>query len=86
MRKKHLKKIRSREAFEIVRNTPNATKNVYDKKGNIVALNTTKHAMFMKEYKNGEYGNELLRDFVSKFQEKSEESSNPVNEVILKNE
>lgn len=69
MRKRALKKVRDRKATEVIRQTPGALKTVYDKNGNMVVLNTVKHAMEMKEYKNEEYNKEMLRDFVNRFKD-----------------
>lgn len=84
MRKKHLKKIRSRDAFDVLKNTPNQIKIIYDSRGNGIALNTTKHAIYMNEYRNEEYNEEMARDFINKVKNLNDKKTETTEPIILK--
>lgn len=87
MRKTAIKKNRKRDAFLAARNTPNAIKHVYTKEGKLIALNTSKHALLMKEYRNLEHSEEMVRDFINtvkKLENKKNVEENIGEPIILK--
>lgn len=83
MRKTAIKKNRKRDAFLAARNTPHSIKHVYTKEGKLIALNTSKHALLMKEYKNLEHSEEMIRDFVNTVK-KLENKENIGEPIIIK--
>jgi hypothetical protein len=64
MRKTHTKGIITREARMALRNMPNQIETIYDKRGNMVCLNTVKHALLQRPYKNAEYAEEMTRSLM----------------------